>query len=94
MECMYKHEMLSYKSQYHFLCAAKVGGREQPFTPMVNREMLCSLVRKAFVQTEEQQVQHDQILRHEHGRRSKGEVGGGGREGGRERVGGGGRRGE
>ena len=58
-----------------FLGAAKAGGREQPFTPMVNREMLCSLVRRAFLQSEEQQVQHDQILRHEHGRRSKGEVG-------------------
>ena len=74
-----------------FLGAAKAGGREQPFTPMVNREMLCSLVRRAFLQSEEQQVQHDQILRHEHGRRSKGEVGEGrwrgerkGRERGRE----------
>ena len=71
-----------------FLGAAKAGGREQPFTPMVNREMLCSLVRRAFLQSEEQQVQHDQILRHEHGRRSKGEVGEGrwrGERKGRER---------
>lgn len=49
-------------------------GREQPFTPMVNREMLCSLVRCSFQQTEEQQLQFEQILRHEYGRRSKGEV--------------------
>ena len=32
------------------------------------------LVRRAFVQTEEQQLQFEQILRHEYGRRSKGEV--------------------
>ena len=41
---------------------------------MVNREMLCHLVRNAFHQTEEQQLQFEQILRHEYGRRSKGEV--------------------
>ena len=49
-------------------------GREQPFPAMVNREMLCTLVRRAFNQTEEQQIQYDQILRHENGRKSKGEV--------------------
>lgn len=49
-------------------------GRTQPFTPMVNREMLCSLVRRSFRQTEEQQLQFEQILRHEYGRKSKGEV--------------------
>jgi len=48
--------------------------REHPFSPMVNREMLCNLVRNAFHQTEEQQLQFEQILRHEYGRRSKGEV--------------------
>ena len=48
--------------------------REHPFSPMVNREMLCNLVRSAFNQTEEQQLQFEQILRHEYGRRSKGEV--------------------
>ena len=49
-------------------------GREQLFTPMVNREMLCSLVRRSFDQTEEQQAMFEQSLRHEYGRRSKGEV--------------------
>ena len=48
--------------------------REHPFSPMVNREMLCNLVRSAFHQTEEQQLHFEQILRHEYGRRSKGEV--------------------
>ena len=48
--------------------------RDQPFPPMVNRDMLCALVRRAFHQTEEQQVQFEQILRHEYGRKSKGEV--------------------
>lgn len=49
-------------------------GRDQPFPAMVNREMLCSLVRRSFNQTEEQQIQYEQILRHENGRKSKGEV--------------------
>lgn len=49
-------------------------GREHPFTPMVNREMLYSLVRRAFRQTEEQQVNFETILKREYGRRSKGEV--------------------
>ena len=49
-------------------------GREQPFPAMVNREMLCSMVRRAFNQTEEQQIQYEQMLRHENGRKSKGEV--------------------
>ena len=49
-------------------------GRDQPFPPMVNRDMLCALVRRAFHQTEEQQIQYEQILRHEYGRKSKGEV--------------------
>ena len=40
----------------------------------VCREMLCSLVRRAFKQTEEQQLQFEQMLKHEYGRRSKGEV--------------------
>lgn len=48
--------------------------RDQPFPPMVNRDMLCALVRRAFHQTEEQQIQFEQILRHEYGRKSKGEV--------------------
>ena len=51
-------------------------GRDQPFPAMVNREMLCALVRRSFNQTEEQQIQYDQILRHENGRKSKGEVSG------------------
>ena len=38
------------------------------------REMLCSLVRRAFKQTEEQQLQFEQMLKHDYGRRSKGEV--------------------
>ena len=38
------------------------------------REMLCSLVRRAFKQTEEQQLQLEQMLKHDYGRRSKGEV--------------------
>jgi hypothetical protein len=41
---------------------------------MVNREMLCSLVRTAFKQTEEQQLQFEQMLKHDYGRRSKGEI--------------------
>lgn len=49
-------------------------GRDQPFPAMVNREMLSSLVRRSFNQTEEQQIQYEQILRHENGRKSKGEV--------------------
>ena len=49
-------------------------GREHPFTPMVNREMLYSLVRRAFRQTEEQQVNFETSLKREYGRRSKGEV--------------------
>lgn len=48
--------------------------REHPFTPMVNREMLYSLVRRAFKQTEEQQVNFESSLKREYGRRSKGEV--------------------
>ena len=36
--------------------------------------MLCSLARRAFKQTEEQQLQFEQILKHDYGRRSKGEV--------------------
>ena len=40
----------------------------------VCREMLCSLVRRAFKQTEEQQLQLEQMLKHDYGRRSKGEV--------------------
>ena len=39
-----------------------------------HREMLCNLVRRAFKQTEEQQLQFEQMLKHEYGRRSKGEV--------------------
>ena len=61
-------------SQSQTMAAVDPLGREQPFTPMVNREMMGLLVRKAFQQTEEQQLQSEQILRHEHGRRSKGEV--------------------
>ena len=49
-------------------------GREHPFSPMVNREMLGNLVRRAFHQTEEQQSNFEQMLKHEYGRRSKGEV--------------------
>ena len=48
--------------------------REHPFSPMVNREMLCNLVRRAFDQTEEQQLMFEQTLRQEYSRRSKGEV--------------------
>ena len=69
----------------------QLGIREQPFPPMVNRDMLCSLVRRSFDQTEEQQVQYEQILRHEYSRKSKGEVRGRReeeREKGRERGGG------
>ncbi|XP_019857507.1 PREDICTED: uncharacterized protein LOC109585810 isoform X2 [Amphimedon queenslandica] len=51
-----------------------LGQRDHPFPPMVNRDMLCSLVRRAFNQTEEQQVQYEQILRHEYSRKSKGEI--------------------
>jgi hypothetical protein len=41
---------------------------------MVNREMLYSLVRQAFKQSEEQQVNFESSLKREYGRRSKGEV--------------------
>ncbi len=51
-----------------------VSGREDPFPPMVNREMLCSLVRHSFGQTEEQQMLFEQTLRQEYSRRTKGEV--------------------
>ena len=69
-------EELSKLSASHLSAGLSDGplGREQPFTPMVNREMLCSLVRCSFQQTEEQQLQFEQILRHEYGRKSKGEV--------------------
>lgn len=69
-------EELSKLSANHLSAGFSDGplGREQPFTPMVNREMLCSLVRCSFQQTEEQQLQFEQILRHEYGRKSKGEV--------------------
>ena len=50
------------------------GEREHPFSPMVNREMLCNLVRRAFNQTEEQQLMFEQALRQEYSRRSRGEV--------------------
>lgn len=50
------------------------GEREHPFPPMVNREMLCGLVRRAFNQTEEQQLMFEQALRQEYSRRSKGEI--------------------
>ena len=66
----------------------QLGIREQPFPPMVNRDMLCSLVRRSFDQTEEQQVQYEQILRHEYSRKSKGEVRGRREEGEGEREGG------
>ena len=49
-------------------------GRAHPFTPMVNRDMLYSMVRRAFRQTEEQQVNFESGLKREYGRRSKGEV--------------------
>ena len=67
-------EELSKLSANHLSAGLSDGplGREQPFTPMVNREMLCSLVRYSFQQTEEQQLQFEQILRHEYGRKSKG----------------------
>lgn len=51
-----------------------VSEREDPFPPMVNREMLCSLVRRSFRQTEEQQMLFEQTLRQEYSRRTKGEV--------------------
>lgn len=41
---------------------------------MVSREMLCDLVRNAFHQSLEQQLRHEQLLRQDFGRRSKGEV--------------------
>ena len=57
-------EELSKLSANHLSAGLSDGplGREQPFTPMVNREMLCSLVRYSFQQTEEQQLQFEQIL--------------------------------
>lgn len=53
---------------YNALCITQV------WWCLLNREMLCSLVRRAFKQTEEQQLQFEQILKHDYGRRSKGEV--------------------
>ena len=41
---------------------------------MVSREMLCDIVRSAFHQSLEQQLRHEQLLRQDFGRRSKGEV--------------------
>ena len=41
---------------------------------MVTREMLCELVRQAFFQTEEQQLQHEHFIRINNNRRSKGEI--------------------
>lgn len=41
---------------------------------MVSREMLCELVRNAFQQSIEQQLRHEQLLRQDFGRHSKGEV--------------------
>lgn len=49
-------------------------GREHPFSPMVNRDMLYCLVRRAFKQTDEQQANFESSLKREYGRRSKGEV--------------------
>ncbi len=54
--------------------AGMASGREHPFSPMVNREMLLSLVRDAFRQTEEQQINFEATLKQEYSRRSKGEV--------------------
>jgi hypothetical protein len=48
--------------------------KDHPFPPMVNKDMLCSLVRRAFHQSEEQQIQYEQVLRYECGRKSKGEI--------------------
>ena len=53
---------------YNALCITQV------WWCLLHREMLCSLVRRAFKQTEEQQLQFEQILKHDYGRRSKGEV--------------------
>jgi len=41
---------------------------------MVTREMLCDLVKQSFTQTDEQQLQHEHIIRVDNNRRSKGEV--------------------
>ena len=41
---------------------------------MVTREMLCELVKQAFSQTEEQQLQHEHFIRINNNRRSKGEI--------------------
>jgi len=41
---------------------------------MVTREMLCELVKQAFSQTEEQQLQHEHFIRMNNNRRSKGEI--------------------
>ena len=53
---------------------AMPSGREHPFSPMVNREMLLNLVREAFQQTEEQQINFEATLKQDYSRRSKGEV--------------------
>ena len=53
---------------------ASIVGREHPFSPMVNRDMLLNLVREAFQQTEDQQASFEATLKQEYSRRSKGEV--------------------
>lgn len=51
-----------------------VGNNDHDGFSMVTREMLCELVKQAFSQTEEQQLQQEHLIRINNNRRSKGEI--------------------
>lgn len=51
-----------------------IGNSDHDGFSMVTREMLCELVKQAFSQTEEQQLQHEHFIRINNNRRSKGEI--------------------
>lgn len=51
-----------------------IGNNDHDGFSMVTREMLCELVKQAFSQTEEQQLQHEHFIRINNNRRSKGEI--------------------
>lgn len=51
-----------------------IGNSDHDGFSMVTREMLCELVKQAFSQTEDQQLQHEHFIRINNNRRSKGEI--------------------
>ena len=61
---------------FHFVDAelVAIGNNDHDGFSMVTREMLCELVKQAFSQTEEQQLQHEHFIRINNNRRSKGEI--------------------